>query len=132
MSRGTTRLALLFTTIFVVVYTALPASLAPESGVGRDGSRMDIDRGAVPAFTLLEPMTQGDLLAERSGYEFPRREPTIVEGLLQIRQTCGFGDGLCYTGVCCPLDSGCCSNGKCCPNGYGCCKSERLYVLFRR
>jgi hypothetical protein len=40
-----------------------------------------------------------------------RDEPGVLRGLLESRQSCSAGYGLCATGGCCPLGGRCCSNG---------------------
>jgi len=40
-----------------------------------------------------------------------RDEPGILRGLLESRQSCSAGYGVCSTGGCCPLGGRCCSNG---------------------
>ena len=40
-----------------------------------------------------------------------RDEPGILRGLLESRQSCSPGYGVCSTGGCCPLGGECCSNG---------------------
>ncbi|KIK03123.1 hypothetical protein K443DRAFT_676973 [Laccaria amethystina LaAM-08-1] len=49
-----------------------------------------------------------------------RDEPGVLRGLLESRQSCSAGYGLCATGGCCPLGGRCCSNGGCCRAGYWC------------
>ncbi|KXN89502.1 hypothetical protein AN958_05664 [Leucoagaricus sp. SymC.cos] len=116
------------TAISLAIFSLFPSSLASDDIEG--GILLaKTDRTAVPA-TLLKPFIQGNPLKDTSGDELQKREPTIIEGLLHIRQSCPSGYGLCNNGRCCPLGGKCCTQG-CCNPGYwcystGCCSLSEI------
>lgn len=67
--------------------------------------------------TLLKPLIVKPLGSSKVE---ARDEPGVLRGLLESRQSCSAGYGLCSTGGCCPLGGRCCSNGGCCRAGYWC------------
>ena len=58
--------------------------------------------------TLLKPLIVTPLGSSKVE---ARNEPGILRGLLESRQSCSPGYGVCSTGGCCPLGGRCCSNG---------------------
>jgi hypothetical protein len=52
---------------------------------------------------------QGNPLGNTKASGISKREPTVIEGLLQIRQSCQSGFGLCSNDECCPLGGDCCT-----------------------
>ncbi|KAF9450162.1 hypothetical protein P691DRAFT_496554 [Macrolepiota fuliginosa MF-IS2] len=109
--------------IFLALNTVLPTSWALDHDIAGGALLVETDRNAVPD-TLLEPMINSPV-TPTTGDQLQRREPTIIEGLLQIRQSCPTGYGLCNNGRCCPLGGKCCTKGCCDPGSWcyssGCC-----------
>lgn len=51
---------------------------------------------------------QGSPPKKVKGGQISKREPTVINGLLQVRQSCQSGYGLCTNNKCCPLGGDCC------------------------
>lgn len=97
---------------FSLFSTALAfAFLQTSLALGNDvaGGVLVADKTIVPE-TLLEPFIKSNPLTSTTGDELQKREPTVIEGLLHIRQSCPTGYGLCNNGRCCPLGGQCCSS----------------------
>lgn len=107
--------------VFFALHAVLPTSLALGNDIEGGILRVSTNRDAVPD-TLLEPMT-GSPITDTSGEGLQRREPSIIEGLLQIRQSCPTGYGLCDNGKCCPL------GGRCCTGKGSCQQPSPLQIL---
>lgn len=55
---------------------------------------------------------QGNPLRNTEGGWLSTREHTVIKGLLQIRQFCQAGFGVCSDNTCCPLGGDCCSSTR--------------------
>lgn len=62
---------------------------------------------------LVEPLIRANPLSRTSQGTLQKREPMVIEGLLQIRQSCPTGYALCSDDTnCCPLGGSCCTGSK--------------------
>ncbi|EKM79986.1 hypothetical protein AGABI1DRAFT_106297, partial [Agaricus bisporus var. burnettii JB137-S8] len=74
---------------------------------------------------VLKPF-RSNPLKNAKGDAVSKREPVVIKGLLQVRQSCPPGFGDCNNGRCCPVGGDCCTGG-CCNAGEfcyatGCCE----------